>query len=399
MATPAAWPQDPEGKHKPCTVTSSLEDYETGWPAKCVGLKLVDDKEHTAEECADFCKMYHPDCSIWQLRADKKCYRSGGGYYGSKCWSVQDGTQQDILAGQRIQHGAVFIDQNLNEKEWVLGLSNIGKLYDLDEEESVRRCKAECYSDIECRYWQYGNQGCWVERAGHKVEGKPQLSTSNADEERFVEGQIITHRCLSLETEKKLVQLKARIKEDEKEEEKSAEEEESEHKLTSRWFEEHTGMNPAVGAGIAILACCIFASVCVGCSHMATAPAPKTRSLDLKLAPAPDTEDETNGSLHSPRELRLSPDAKAHELHRGHEAHTHNVLDPQSRGAAVRTMPHVLTTAPQVLTTAAPVRGTKPVQHAYQPLPVGVVHALQPGLPTFQAVSRPVEGDEGYWTF
>eukprot|EP00747_Dinoflagellata_sp_TGD_P165921 gnl/TRDRNA2_/TRDRNA2_187935_c0_seq1.p1 gnl/TRDRNA2_/TRDRNA2_187935_c0~~gnl/TRDRNA2_/TRDRNA2_187935_c0_seq1.p1 ORF type:complete len:389 (-),score=49.25 gnl/TRDRNA2_/TRDRNA2_187935_c0_seq1:154-1197(-) len=195
LATPPAWPRSPTGELALCEKTSVLEDHRDGYPAKCMGLEAVDNKEHTAEECEEYCTKFRIDCSEWQLTTQKKCWRSGNGHYPTDCWTNKNGA--DVLAGQRVQRGRVDVEYELKD-QWIEGLKNLGILGGKVNEASIIRCKLQCYTDINCRVWQYGvDGGCWVERAPGNVlpEDKPKLSTDEKAKAHFVAGEVIRHTC------------------------------------------------------------------------------------------------------------------------------------------------------------------------------------------------------------
>eukprot|EP00811_Abedinium_folium_P019622 NODE_2856_length_2131_cov_5.697605.p1 GENE.NODE_2856_length_2131_cov_5.697605~~NODE_2856_length_2131_cov_5.697605.p1 ORF type:complete len:362 (+),score=78.10 NODE_2856_length_2131_cov_5.697605:263-1348(+) len=71
--------------------------------------------------------------------------------------------------------------------------------YSKDQHEAVGICRDICYSNIECQYWLYGNDGCWTEEpaAQYTVE-YPLTSTSAVPSPSVYAGEFIQHYCPAL---------------------------------------------------------------------------------------------------------------------------------------------------------------------------------------------------------
>ena len=52
------------------------------------------------------------------------------------------------------------------------------------------RHREECYSDVQCRYWQYGKGGCWLERpsAMPPFSGPPETSRTGESKSQGIWG-------------------------------------------------------------------------------------------------------------------------------------------------------------------------------------------------------------------
>jgi len=178
----AAWPVDSAGNPLPCpnaTVTV-LHDKSDGWPGQCLGLLAPADAAGatTAALCGAKCSQ-DPSCSVWQFIAGTA---SGSGCFmdnvaaANSCYGRDSNGVIQVQAAQRIQHGYVTVLKDMSAW-WVLNLMNKGTFGAGDADAGVARCRAQCYSDIYCQYWQYGDGGCWVETQAYTAEAP--LTTPN----------------------------------------------------------------------------------------------------------------------------------------------------------------------------------------------------------------------------
>lgn len=117
--------------------------------------------------------------------------------FGDNCLSD---TQMDTVGAQRIQHGDVLLLADMTEWE-VKGLLNVG-LYDHGTgSQAIPRCRNLCYSDVECEYWAYGKDGCWVERpsAGARAQYPLLVPTGTTNTSDFAKtigaSEYIQHQC------------------------------------------------------------------------------------------------------------------------------------------------------------------------------------------------------------
>lgn len=209
--TPApGWPKDANDKALPCAhSTKVLEDKASGWPAKCMNLAQVQDAKitnFTAAQCSAAC-VKNPQCEAWQLTPVGYCWVSIPGNRGTNCWGGE-GRVSSFSAGQRIQRGLIKQVKSLSGW-WVATtgdkltgnyLKNIGVMGSSDAQKNRERCRDQCYSDISCRYWQYGgagaNSGCWLEAAPSYVVPDPAPMTQDSDDARTnAFGEQIDHIC------------------------------------------------------------------------------------------------------------------------------------------------------------------------------------------------------------
>jgi hypothetical protein len=103
---------------------------------------------------------------------------------GAHCWSgtlahgcLGRGTdatlqkfEEDLVAGERIQHGFIKVTAT-NSKMETLGLKHLREDTG-DEASKIARCKEFCYSDVSCGVWQYGADGCWIEHLPQNPKGE-----------------------------------------------------------------------------------------------------------------------------------------------------------------------------------------------------------------------------------
>lgn len=255
------WPKGGDGKPLPCTYHTVLEDSAAGWPGQCLGLaKDTSKATFTVQECQALC-YNNPLCSVYQVtNGDKpdECYIGGDGAFAYNCYDGDASRPWTPKGAQRVQHGDVKVIKDLNS-EWVTDADGT-TLYNAGLESSngtmdTARCKEKCYSDIACRYWQYGTDGCWVESKGYEIDS-PVLSNTTTMARTMKQGQIIEHVCIP-PTKPKPSNLWAKIL-------------------------------AAVG-GLLLLLCCIGAIYYLCCKPKASKPK-KTRQVKVMPKAAPKEE-------------------------------------------------------------------------------------------------------------
>jgi len=185
-----------------CWKTQVLHSTADGWPGLCVNLA----KKHgsfSEHSCKRFC-YGEPRCSVWQFVNQTSPHECWVGY-GTGCGTRRSPPHDiKVQASERIMHGSVKILKYL--KGW-----RFNNLYNLkmesDEQTSISRCKAWCYSSISCNYWQYGAKagGCFVDAPMFSTEMNtyPEkivqypLTTEGGVEkdDAFEWGEYITHYC------------------------------------------------------------------------------------------------------------------------------------------------------------------------------------------------------------
>lgn len=148
------------------------------------------DEARTAERCGEYCRM-HADCEVWQFLAAGECWYGQG--YSCQLRGGDADFQGQVVAGQRLQHGTVQVLRSLLDIQ-ILDLQQIGLFANGNRTTSIARCRKMCYSDVDCRYWQYGMDGCWLEHAPlYPYQGR---QTNNSDFARTVlAGEEIRHDC------------------------------------------------------------------------------------------------------------------------------------------------------------------------------------------------------------
>lgn len=158
------WPKTESGHLAPCWETVVLADTRTGWPGKCLGLSQVGSAGGLAS-CASTCAQ-NPRCSVWQF-TNNECWQETTElttYSGTPSTNCEGRFGEDITieAAQRLQHGAVRILRDISDIQ-VLNLYPIGVFEGDTAATGEERCRRWCYSYIACQYWQYGEDGCWLE--------------------------------------------------------------------------------------------------------------------------------------------------------------------------------------------------------------------------------------------
>jgi len=197
----AAWPSDAGGKPLPCAAgTTVLKDTATDWPGLCLGLKKV-----TGIEDADVCRkscVVNVGCSVWQyIAVVDGCYQG----IGHNCLT-RDGGQEDIVvqAAQRLQHGDVRLLRGMADFS-IDRLRSLGVQNEGNTTTGIAHCRASCYSDIYCQYWQYRGDGCWVEDQQHQAELPLTTATAlgfamTSSASTISAGEYIQHVCMAAGT-------------------------------------------------------------------------------------------------------------------------------------------------------------------------------------------------------
>lgn len=197
-----AWPLS-AGNLEPRSLLDAIYDDPSGWPQRCSGLEQqLGQEAYSARECGGLCRL-DPMCSAWQLTDRDQCWISKSGHCGADCLG-RGSNEPNALApkgGQCIQHGSVRVLNTLRSF-WVYGLYNVGITGSSTGPLAHERCRLQCYSDIGCRYWQYGENGCWLERApDHVVPAKPDVSNSSDEAMTMVKGEVVEHVCTDRHSE------------------------------------------------------------------------------------------------------------------------------------------------------------------------------------------------------
>lgn len=190
------WPKDTHGNKLPCPSVTVLHDTAAGWPGSCLGLKESDNTtEWNVDACASLCKA-NAQCNTWQVTDEKKCWLGVPGYEGYQCFGRDGDTSFKAVGAQRLQQGTIKVLKSYSV-EWVSGLKNVGVMETASGVVDKERCKSQCYSDVDCRYWMYGEGGCWLEQApDFVVPDVPVVSTTSDQAKTMVGGENIVHQCL-----------------------------------------------------------------------------------------------------------------------------------------------------------------------------------------------------------
>lgn len=160
------------------------------WYDGCLGL----DKKTTvttANACEEQCKA-DMTCNVWQM-TKVHCW-SGNAVHGCRSRGSDKALgnfEEDLVAGQRIQHGFVKLVAK-NSKVEAIGLKHYPETTGT-EAEQIARCKNDCYSDTTCTVWQYGADGCWVEHL--PTNAKKETSTESDWAKGMIAGETIEHTC------------------------------------------------------------------------------------------------------------------------------------------------------------------------------------------------------------
>lgn len=202
-----AWPQTGMGTANrtlmPCWKTTVLHDTLNDWPGLCMALQHAPDFP-TEEECKRFC-WDDARCPVWQYNNQTSPGQCWVGF-GYRCALRRGhGDTISVQRAQRLMHGDVRVLKNFSG--WKInGLYQIGSYAAGGDALSVQRCKAWCYSDIGCEYWQYStSEGCfvdtplWSTNQGEDPENQVKwpLTTDGGvtPDAAFEYGEYIQHYC------------------------------------------------------------------------------------------------------------------------------------------------------------------------------------------------------------
>lgn len=177
-------PKTADGKPVDCWKTTPLNDIATGWPGKCNGMTKKEVFKNEGD-CRAKCTM-DPFCSAW-LWTNDGCYQG----HGTNCFSGST----IASSGQRLQHGDVVVLKDMSTYN-VQNMRNLGIFSSVTAPIGAARCKAYCYSDIRCQYWQYGDAGCSVEDPDYGAVQYP-LTTNGGvvGTSTLFAGEFIQHFC------------------------------------------------------------------------------------------------------------------------------------------------------------------------------------------------------------
>merc|ERR1719329_1358988 len=185
----AGWTTDPDGVMS-CWNVTVLQDFNNGWNAACLGLSPRP-QYISINSCRQECQR-DVWCPAWQFNngPNTKCWWG----HGSQCEGQDTVRDGEVIGGQRVLHGNVIIRKNLQDYQ-AEGLYHVGLVEHGNRSECLRRCRNMCYSDSNCTVWQYGVDGCWVERSpGHVFGGV--LHSHSEWALTSVGGEQIRHECL-----------------------------------------------------------------------------------------------------------------------------------------------------------------------------------------------------------
>jgi len=191
------WPRSFHGQLRDCKGVTVLEDATTGWPGTCSQMQKRDGLPGVSVEkaCGEMCRM-DPSCPAWIVGSDGACYHG----MGHNCFHSKDFTAS---AGQRLQHG--HVRRLMTLAGWqILGLARVFhdiEWYFKSTEEAIEACKEQCYSDLNCQFWQYAaGYGCWVEDVSQPYRPAYPLTLDFASRETpfavaCKDGEYIQHYC------------------------------------------------------------------------------------------------------------------------------------------------------------------------------------------------------------
>eukprot|EP00811_Abedinium_folium_P029518 NODE_4656_length_1864_cov_8.891192.p1 GENE.NODE_4656_length_1864_cov_8.891192~~NODE_4656_length_1864_cov_8.891192.p1 ORF type:complete len:502 (-),score=107.43 NODE_4656_length_1864_cov_8.891192:359-1696(-) len=202
------WPRFEDGGLSPCGHNKVLSDFDTGWPGQCLDLKFryVAKRKGCASDC-----LRNVRCATWQVRNRDSCYTG----LGSDCFAHQHAPEERLTGAQRVQHGAVHVLMDLRGLR-IKGLWHFfGPGYFEDHTVAVSLCRDVCYSNVECTYWQYTEEGCWVEDPAKQYRVEYPLTTASAEPSPSVlAGELVQHYCPTLPAVARREFLEDRVYED-----------------------------------------------------------------------------------------------------------------------------------------------------------------------------------------
>jgi hypothetical protein len=144
------------------------------------------------ETCKSICAA-DPSCSTWTLQAGGSCYTGAAEY----CY---DPSQPVPEKAQRLFHGEVVVLKSLRGFE-VTNLRRIfGPGHFMNLSAAVEHCRSACYSNVKCQFWQYAEDGCYLETPDSGYSVSYPLTTDNLKlgtqfAETVVAGEFIQHYC------------------------------------------------------------------------------------------------------------------------------------------------------------------------------------------------------------
>jgi hypothetical protein len=172
-----------------------LQDVSLGWPGACRGLSRT--SAINALDCHESCAQ-DPLCSVWKYNLMTQCSQG----VGERCGDV-GGEDLLTMGSQRLLHGEVEVLMDLRGWE-IRGLREIGDTAwgSGNGTLGLENCRAWCYSNLHCQFWQYGNKGCFAEDRGKSVtypltasqDGPARYNTTVA--RSMLAGEFIQHTCL-----------------------------------------------------------------------------------------------------------------------------------------------------------------------------------------------------------
>lgn len=144
----AAWPMRDKNP-LPCWKVEVLRDSQSGWPGFCRDLTPVALTPPSEAACEESCRS-NSLCGVFQYMSDGSCLQGPG----KEC----DGPGP-VVPGQ-----PTIVRLLRNMRGWeVLGLRPLGN-FPANLSDGANRCRAFCYSNLKCQYWQYAPEGgCYVE--------------------------------------------------------------------------------------------------------------------------------------------------------------------------------------------------------------------------------------------
>jgi len=192
-----SWPRRQDGAPEGCWHTEVLQDMHLGWPAKCGDLHRT--SAVSSLECHESCTR-DPLCAVWQYNYMTQCWQGLGYERGQEEWKGSD-----LLAtgAQRLQHGEVAVLMDFRGWE-IRGLHDIGDTSwgSGNHTAGAANCRAWCYSNLRCQYWQYAPGSCRVEdpTGGRRPVEYPLVLDEGASQKTafahtVLAGEYIAHTC------------------------------------------------------------------------------------------------------------------------------------------------------------------------------------------------------------
>lgn len=193
------WPKDTAFNLYPCNFPKVLQDTIDGWPGLCLGLAQVE--LENIDMCEQTCRT-NQLCAGWQFigataSSEGQCWQG----VGDHCNTRKGWHDIQVARAQRLQHGEVRVLADTRAYQVMNLWRSSNELgYNGSLADATAECRAECYSDIFCQFWQYVKEsGCWREnpRMGRSVT-YPLVNGSGARWPPHVEilaGEFIQHFC------------------------------------------------------------------------------------------------------------------------------------------------------------------------------------------------------------